>query len=261
MADEYMQSIATAGQPNDLGLEQTLVPFPRPRKWASLDPTIVLPRIDELASDPNKIRQGVLGLCGPAAFYHHIVQKNPAGFSSFAKDLYGKTEAFIGNLKVRPRQSLLDADYAALVKQWPTMPPQADWMLLASIRDSENWMFAFTGAPDEFAITTWANWLSNWYTECGFYSGVSYSNDKSPAAIQAINKTPNNHIALAIDVALINPGDTGGHMITLESPITINPAADTASFDYWTWGRPVRTLNTTWTNLQKYYRSRIVATF
>ena len=41
--------------------------------------------------------------------------------------------------------------------------------------------------------------------DCGFYSSVSYNGDKTPAAIQAIAKAPNNHIALAIAVQLIDP--------------------------------------------------------
>jgi hypothetical protein len=261
-----MQSIATAGQPTDLGLEQAgVISRLLAKKWVSLDPTIVYPRIDELTSDPNKITQGVLGLCGPAALCHHAAQKDPPAFSSFAKALFGG-EGFLGNFKIAASQSLLNADYAALLVKWPKMPPQADWMILASIRDSKNWLLAFTGTPDdERAIRTQAKEVSGWYNDTGFYSSVSYSDDKSPAAIKAIAKAPNNHIALAIDCALIDPNNPGGHVITLESPITIDPAADTASFDYWTWGRDggnrIKTLNTTWTNLQKYYWASIVATF
>ena len=118
-----------------------------------------------------------------------------------------------------------------------------------------------TQEAEDIAIRTSASYVSDWYADCGFYSSVSFNRDKTPAAIEAIAKAPNNHIALAIRVELIDPTQTGGHMIALESPIIINAAADTASFDYWTWGRRIRPRNTTWTDLQKYYRSSIVATF
>jgi hypothetical protein len=265
MADEYMQSIATAGQPTDLGLEQARrmdQPPLSPRKWVSLDPTIVLRRIDELATDPNKINQGVLGLCGPAVFYRHIAKLNPAGFSTFAKALYREAEAFLGNFRVAPSQSLLNADYAALVEKWPHMPPQADWMLLAALRDSRNWYLSFYATQDDDeSMRTDYDEVSRWYADCGFYSSVSLNGDRTPAAIQAIAKAkaPNNHIALAIDAKLIG-NSPGGHMIALEGPIIIDPAADTASFQYWSYGQPIMPRNTTWTDLQKYYRASIVAT-
>ena len=50
-------------------------------------------------------------------------------------------------------------------------------------------------------------------------------------------------------------------MITLEGPITIDEAADIATFNYWTWGQPVKTLATTFTTLKANYLGSITATF
>ena len=69
------------------------------------------------------------------------------------------------------------------------MPPQADWMLMSSIRDSSNWFFDFEGSPDEStSMKTSSSELSEWYAKTGFYSSVTYSGDTSLAKIKAISK-------------------------------------------------------------------------
>ena len=141
------------------------------------------------------------------------------------------------------------------------MPPQADWMLMSSIRDSSNWFFDFEGSPDEStSMKTSSGELSEWYAKTGFYSSVTYSGDTSLAKIKAISKTATNHIAIWIRIPLLQPGDST-HIITIEGPITIDEANDKVTFDYWSWGQPVRTLNTTLTALKANYLGVITAEF
>ncbi len=230
--------------------------------WPKLDSAQVLPRIKALKPDANLFSEGAVGLCAAAAFFHHIIQKNPAEFESFANALYGAGLGFLGKFKVAPGVDLRNADYAALAARFVGMPPQADWMLMSSVRDSEKWFFDFEGSPDEsFAISTSAKEMSGWYNDTDFYTNVTYSDDTSAAKIRAISKTANNHIALWIRIALLGDPRSDTHMITLEGPITIDEAADIATFNYWTWGQPVKTLATTFTTLKANYLGSITATF
>jgi hypothetical protein len=50
-------------------------------------------------------------------------------------------------------------------------------------------------------------------------------------------------------------------MITLESPITIDEVSDKVTFDYWTWGQPVKTMTTTVKAMKDNYLGVITATF
>lgn len=44
------------------------------------------------------------------------------------------------------------------------MPPAADWMLMAALRDSENWLLDFEGTLDEAtAAKTEADEMPDWY--------------------------------------------------------------------------------------------------
>jgi hypothetical protein len=236
-------------------------PLSTRKAWPKLDSTTVLTRINDLKNNANLFDQGAVGLCTAAAFFHHVIQKHPTEFESFAKALYGAGIGFLGKLKCNPGSDLRNTDYAALAAKFPGMPPQADWMLMSSVRDSENWILDYEGAPDEStALATSASELSDWYTKTGFYSSVVYSGDTSLAKIKAIQKTATNHVALWISIPLLQPG-TATHMITLESPLEIDEANDKAKFDYWTWGQPVKTLNTTLTALKANYLGVIEAKF
>ena len=158
-----------------------------------------------------------------AAFYHHIIQKDSLKFSLFSTGLYGQGISFLGNLKVSPGDDLRNTDFNVLANNFANMPPQADWMLMSALRDSENWFFDFEGAPDEgTAFSTSAKEMSKWSEKTGFYSSVVYSDDTSLAAIKTILKKPNNHIALWISVALLGDARSATHMITLESPMVID---------------------------------------
>jgi len=232
------------------------------KAWPKLDANQVLPRIKALKVNANLFDQGAVGLCTAAAFYHHVIQRNPDEFESFANALYGAGMGFLGKLKVTPGADLRNADYTVLAAKNSPMPPQADWMLMSALRDSENWIFDFEGSPNEsFAMSTSAKELSGWYKSTGFYSSVTYSDDTSPAKIKAISKTANNHVALWVNAALLGVAGDSTHMITLEGPITINEATDKVTFDYWTWGQPVKTLATTFTSFKANYLGSITATF
>lgn len=142
------------------------------------------------------------------------------------------------------------------------MPPQADWMLMCALRDSENWLFDFEGSPDEtVAFETSASEMSGWYGKTGYYSSVTYSGDTSVAKIRTINKKPTNHIALWVKTGLIGDARNLPHIITVESPIVLDQAQNTVAFDYWTWGLTVQPLNTTMDKFQEYLWGTIIAEF
>ncbi len=238
------QIIDKASNGLGVGSESPESPLTARKAWPKLDSNQVLTRIHDLADNANLFNQGAIGLCTTAVFYHHIIQKEPQEFTSFANALYGAGIGFLGALKVSPDYDLRNADYASLAAQSTNFPPQADWMLMASIRDSENWFFDYEGAADEStAMRTSAKELSEWYISTKFYSSVEYDDFTDGASledIESILKTPSNQIVLWIRTALLQEGD-GSHVISLEGPIAIDEPNDKITFDYWTWGQPVKT--------------------
>ncbi|HSV65019.1 MAG TPA: hypothetical protein VLJ59_03800 [Mycobacteriales bacterium] len=231
------------------------------KAWPKLDENTVLTRIKALAGNANLFNQAGIGLCTAAAFYHHAIQRKPAEFKLFADALYGGGIGFLGDLKVAPGWDLRNADYGKLLAKHD-MPPQADWMLMSALRDSENWFFDYEGAPDEsVAIYSSAKEMKDWYIKTGFYTSVTFDDDTSPAKIKAISKTNNNHIVLWIKTALLQ-SSKGKHVIPLEGPITVDEANDKVSFQYWSWASdPVKTFTGSWTALKANYLGVVTATF
>jgi hypothetical protein len=232
--------------------------------WPYLDKVAVLDRIKLLRGDPDLFDQGRMGLCTAAAFYHHALQRSPDKMAQLGNALLGQGVGYLGNLKIRAGYDLRHADYSKLAAASPPFVPQAEWMLMSSLRDSENIWFDFEGGLDEgYSMETSAKELSGWYDDTGFYSDVSYTDDTSIAKIKLLKKTATNQLALWIRTNMISPGSNTGHMISVETPITIDPATNTISFDYWTWGqvKPYQKLSMSLANFQKDYFGAITATF
>jgi hypothetical protein len=206
-------------------------------------------RIDELLKNPNKFNQTNLSLCVPALFYHHIFQLQTNKIWQFVNPLFTFGSGYLGKFKITAGITLRNANYKEYVTKHPGMPEQADWMLMASLRDSENHFWdVYDGSLEDDDLDTYMPDLAGWYRETGFYKKVTFLDMASDSVsvketkVRSIQKSNTNHIGVCIKTQLINPASSGYHAIALEGPITIDDVNNTISFDYWTWGGPVQTL-------------------
>lgn len=234
--------------------------------WLHLDEKTVMNRIDDLKMNPNLINQGSLGLCGEAAFFHHVLQRRPILFGSMAKMLFMYGIGFVGDLVIKPDDDLLEADYVQIAIDTDTgnshLPPQTDWMVLSSLRDTENEFLDFQGSPTEdqsdssnIAERYW------WYQKSKLYKSVRLDTDTDLLHVMTnILKTTNNHIALRIEESMLQPG-TGRHVIALESPLVFDLNLQKVTFDYWSWGDPVATLTLALPHFQRTYLGAVIAEF
>lgn len=251
------------GDTSILGTDAPTSPLTTRKAWPHLDPTRVLDRIAVLEADADRFDQGALGLCTAAAFYHHMIQRDAARFGAFARALYGAGQGRLGSLRVAPGSDLRNVDYAALAARTASLPAQADWMLMSSLRDSENWFFDYEGSTDEsVAISTSADELSSWYEDTKLYTKVDFVTNTSLTGIKALEKKATNHVALWIKTSLIQETSDGTHMITLESQPVIDEPADTITFRYWTWGEAISADKTfELSTFERDYLGAIVAEF
>ncbi len=122
----------------------------RTSPW-KIDATKVFERLADLIKNPTKVNQDGLNLCGPAAFLRIWLERDPLAVAKFACKLYDTGKSNINDYKVEPDDdSLLGEDYEAIKQaNGGTLAPEADWMILGSIRDSENLYFDYEGKPEE----------------------------------------------------------------------------------------------------------------
>ena len=105
-----------------------------PTSWRWLSRQEIADQLDERIDNPSKINQGNTNLCGMAAFVRHWAADDPVAYVQFAINLHEKGAARLGNGAVQRNISpspILRADH-------PPSAPQADWLVLASIRDNFN---------------------------------------------------------------------------------------------------------------------------
>jgi hypothetical protein len=235
--------------------------------WRYLDEVTVMDRLNVLRKSPNLIDQGALGLCGEATFIRHIIQRDPVEFRTCATMLFYNGVGLIGDLKIDPDSDLLNANYGKIVSKrgnkYPPIPPQADWMILSALRDSQNEFLDYEGTPEEdFADGSDFSERVDWYKKSNRYTSVVGDKDTSLNHVKTITKTTHNHISMRMDARMIQPGNKGKHIISLESSITIDEANDKVTFDYWTWGNSgVQTCTTTVKTFQECYFGAIIAEF
>lgn len=225
--------------------------FPASTAWPNLDSEQVLPRLQKLYQSPYLFQQGNIGLCTVAAFLYHMFSLKPVETTQFAQDLYVQGHGKLGKLDVHPGVDLLNADYQSIFlnKALQFLPDQADWMVMCSLRDSENWWIDFEGEPSDFnpAVRTSTGELSGWYTKTGFFTTVQYDSyyiiDPSADALQALVKTDKNVIGLWIKTKMLRSQWgiefsilPSTHIVAVTSTPVVNKTLNTIEFEYWTWG-------------------------
>jgi hypothetical protein len=180
------------------------------KAWPNLDSNQVLPRIPTLSLSPYLFQQGSVPLCVAGTFFFHLFSLKPTETAQFAKDLYGQGQAVLGKMNIAPSDDLRNANYndIFLHTELKLVPPQLDWMLMCSIRDSQNWFFDYEGdATDSIAAHTSGGAIVDWYNKTGFFSSVAYDpyylTDPSVATLSALQKTTTNAIALGVKTKIL----------------------------------------------------------
>ena len=114
-----------------------------PGEWR-LDRTAVGLRLHELVENPWSLRQGGHNLCGPAALLGIWLGRDPVAAVTYAVELFRQGHAALGTLEIVASRALRELAYSTTPRA--EQCPQADWMMMAGLRDSANRTIA-TPAP------------------------------------------------------------------------------------------------------------------
>jgi N-acetylmuramoyl-L-alanine amidase len=218
---------------------------------ASLTRADVAARLRALIADPQLVNQGNLNVCGPAAFFHLWLRRDPRAAVEYAISLFETGSGSIGSLTIEPGGDLKAQDYGSVAR---SSTPSADWMMLSALRDWENDFADFEGSPDEDAagITTPAE-LAMWMRACGAYHSVDDEGNwvlsKGLAHALALAPTASRDVIILINANIIASAASGrkkslidsfpNHYVRLLDPLT--RSGGDVTFRYWTWGNPPAT--------------------
>ena len=129
----------------DRAAAQTLVTAfgarPGGGRFPKISRAAVASALTQQIATPGDIHQRLSSLCGPATLLFTTARDHPTRYAQFIIDLYEKSQATLGSLEIEP---------GADARQYtPSTVNAADWIGLASIRDSENWFFDYQSERDE----------------------------------------------------------------------------------------------------------------
>ena len=197
---------------------------------------------------PYLINQGGAGLCAGAAIIYGIARHSPVEYVRMVTELfdYGKT---------RLHKWVLEPCADLKSYNLPTRRvPEADWLILASIRDSENWFIDYQKVTDFGGANIYE--FLRWVKKAGY-------TDVREDWNHVMNKTPENlyraselyeknyHVCLLIDACALGSEKAfisrPNHWVVLRSNITT-----TGSFS-----GPVNMQVFTWGSLRKMPKGRM----
>ncbi len=222
-----------------------------------IDRAAFLNRLEELVNKPELVDQAKLSLCGPAAFLRVWLARDPLAATEFACELYNTGKSKINGYKVEPdSDSLLAENYATLKETYkPGFTPVAEWMLMGSLRDAENFWNDYEGKPEEkvAAITT-SGEVQEWLEATKLYRSVKDEGNfyitKGVNHALAQRPAPSRDVILLINGRILDEMDekTGArkssefllsafpnHFIVLTAPIARLPG-DLLKISCWSWG-------------------------
>jgi hypothetical protein len=225
----------------------------------------VAERLRSLIQRPALVKQGKLGLCGPAAFFRLFLRRGPVQFARYAMLLFEQGASHIRSLRVEPSSDLVSADYASIMGELKAEDrcPETDWMTMSALRDVSNSTWDYEGTPDEdFALITTPMEMRDWLEASGFYSSVVDEGNWAFRAglAHALDLAPNGDtdIALLLNSHVLNEaagpdgkkkakGPSGAfpnHFVILLNPVL--ESNGNVTFGVWTWGEihPALTVST-----------------
>lgn len=128
-------------------------------------------QVKQRKANPFYVRQGNTPLCGPAAFLFCVAKYFPDHYEKYALELalYGKGR--LGDLVVEPSESCLNAKDGLEMQERNDFSP-ADWVTLASLRDSTNLLARMSGPTSNIAGMTFPGEIQGWFEKTGLFTQV-----------------------------------------------------------------------------------------
>ncbi|WP_315831500.1 hypothetical protein [Bradyrhizobium prioriisuperbiae] len=190
-------------------------------------------------ANPGLLNQGKADLCGPAAMLYEVASDNPGRYAKFAIDLFENGKASINNLDIKPGSDLRTYNLPSDSGLAPV-----DWMTMASLRDSENWLYDYNTYDDEDSGTK-SKELSQWFAKSG-YSDVRNTVDEDHADQHNIEEASRlfglgYSVCLSINACMLNAAtqtDTSkkhNHLVVLQSQVDLS--GGNARLKIFTWGQ------------------------
>ena len=205
-------------------------PLTFPTPWINLKQDVVASGLKARIDNPDSISSIQTSLCGPAEFFRDLATDKPALYARAAVQLYKFGIFAIGTLTLDPSTDLMNHALPANSRIHP-----ADWLLLASLRDADNWWFDYQSESDDASAITMPHSKVKWLKEAGYSEIVNETNvirsqDVSNALAASSAFMSGKKVALFINANMLEAPNssslTPDHWVALTSPILTFPSVN-----------------------------------
>lgn len=233
--------------------------------WAGLDKATVIAEMRSRVADPFQINQGGQPFCGPASVLFELVRKQPTRYVQICQTLFERG-GFQGTNRWIQASAALRSNRDQNLRM-----EQADWMVLSTLRESENSLFPVEpNAPD--LIRNLAGMTKSWevkgwidellgYSKTAYHQAYLFSDVKAmQAAIAAIQSGGVAMLLVTAEGFLQGdppPVPFPSHWVTLLGGFEMN--GDRVAFDIYTWSKKL-TVNTDMNSFKKYFWAGVTGT-
>jgi hypothetical protein len=217
-----------------------------PSAWPFLDKATILADIRARVADPFQVNQGGQPFCGPAAVLFELVRKQPLHYIEICHSLF-----LVGGFQ-STNHYIASSDALRRGSRGDLKMSQADWMILATLREMENILFPVEpNAPDiirNLAGMTKSWEMKGWIKEILGYPHVAYNHaylgNDSNALNAAAAAIQSGGVAFALITAEGMLEDKSplipfpSHWIALLGNIAVG--GNPVHFDIYTWSQQMR---------------------
>jgi len=224
-----------------------------PGVWPHLDKKAIVDEMRVRLHNPFKVNQGQQPFCGPASVLFELIRKFPLKYVTLCQSLYETGGFQAKTCSIQTSEALRQASQGNL-----RMGP-ADWMVLATLRESENVLFPVEpNAPEivrNLAGMTKFWEMKGWVREILEYPRVEYFHTYVLRDLTALQKSQSVLDQGGVALGLVTAEDLLGqeksritvpnHWIALVGNVDIQKGtfgrhdSGHVSFDVFTWAKRV----------------------
>jgi hypothetical protein len=150
--------------------------------WPNVSKAELIADIRRTVRDPFEVNQASTPLCGPASIVFQLASKTPARYIQMLQSLYETGQFQARTHMIKPSSALVNSR----VRKDVTV---ADWMLMASLRDTENFLFPVEDTSNMFVMGFTKPWeMKGWTFELLDYDRVEWENLAFYGEFEAMRK-------------------------------------------------------------------------
>lgn len=215
--------------------------------WVGLNQKQIVAEMRSRLNNPFLVNQGGQPFCGPATIVFELIRRNPVEYVQLCRNLFQvggfHTQT---NRWISPSRRLRES-------RGNYQMPQVDWMVLSSLRESENLIFPIDPQAPELlrnlAGMTKSWEIAGWVREILGCQQVNYINAYLLRDSQIISHASQVVKQGGVALALIN--DSGlllntppllsypSHWVALLENLSINSASHEISFEVYSWAKKI----------------------